>query len=81
MAQSPIPEIPVTPIFTVLRPSTRPQSIAEQNSDVIFTLAEPGAQFRIFEKLPRLKLLISKKVKKFVKAEFLNMLKERRAFV
>ncbi len=74
-------EIPVISIFTILCLSTRPQSIAEQNSDVIFTLAEPGAQFRIFEKLPRLKLLISKKVKKFVKAELLNISKKRRTFV
>ncbi len=59
MAQSPMPEIPVTPIFTVLRPSTRLQSIAEQSSDVVSTLAEPGAQPRTFEELPRLKLSTS----------------------
>ncbi len=81
MAQSPIPKIPVTPIFTVLRPSTRPQSIAEQSSDVASTLAEPGAQPRTFEELPRLKLSTSKGVKEFVKAELLNISKERRAFV
>jgi len=81
MAQSSMPEIPVTPIFTVLRPSTRPQSIAEQSSDVASTLAEPGAQPRTFEELPRLKLSTSKGVKEFVKAELLNISKERRAFV
>ena len=64
MAQSPIPEIPVISIFTILRPSTRPQSIAEQSSNVVFTLAEPGAQSRIFEELSRLKLLINKKNKR-----------------
>ena len=46
MTQFSMPEIPVIPIFTVLRPSTRPQSIAEQSSDVISTLAEPGARRR-----------------------------------
>ena len=76
-----MPEIPVTPIFIVLRPSMRPQSIAEQSSDVASTLAEPGAQPRTFEELPRLKLSTSKGVKEFVKAELLNILKKRRAFV
>src|SRR6266536_6593911 len=28
-----MPEIPVAPVFTILRPSTRIQSIAEQSSD------------------------------------------------
>jgi len=81
MAQSPIPEIPVTPIFTVLRPSTRPQSIAEQSSDVASTLAEPGAQPRTFEELPRLKLSTSKGVKEFVKTKLLNITVKRRVFV
>ena len=46
MAQSPMSEISVAPVFIVLRSSTRSQSIAEQSSDVISTLAEPGARRR-----------------------------------
>jgi len=64
MSQSPMPEIPVAPVFTVLRFSTRTQSIAEQSNDVASTLAEPGTEPRTFEELPRIKLSTGKGVKK-----------------
>ncbi len=44
MSQSPMLEISVAPIFTVLRPATRIQSIAEQSSDVAFTITERGTK-------------------------------------
>ena len=63
MSQSPMPEIPVAPVFTVLRSSTRTQSIAEQSNDVASALAELGAEPRTFEELPRIELSTGKGVK------------------
>jgi hypothetical protein len=44
-------------------------------------MAERGIKSQIFEELSRLKLSITKGMKEFVKAEFLHMVSERRAFI
>src|SRR6266498_3359011 len=81
MADSPIPDIPETPIALNLRSATRARNVAQQNEDNASVQVEPDQLPRTFETLPRVILNTDKGPIEYVNSELLTIVRPKRSWI